>query len=50
MAEAGAADPRDADADVDGVGKVDLATVVTRDRRQDRPDPLGRIRSNRPIR
>lgn len=41
QAQAGATDPRDANADVDGVWKVDLSTVVTRDRRQDRSDSLG---------
>ena len=41
QAQTGATDPRDANADVDRIGKGELATVVAGDRRQDRPDPLG---------
>ena len=41
QAKTRSADFRDPDADVDRVGKSELAAVVARDRRQDRADPFG---------
>jgi hypothetical protein len=47
-AEAAAADPNNADADVNRIRKGDLAAVVARERRQDRPDPFRLIKLQEP--